>query len=137
MYVLAMKHKALQYKYELALTGMQDGPCGEYSPFQRLEQLLSHKQSWPTLSWSICDKFQVHTPTIMGVSGGYFYHASPEPVGCTLGLSELLSFRSGRAEPVRRRLNCTYAIQGVAIDQAQKLLVTSDLFRIKCVPTVR
>lgn len=42
----------LQYKMELALAGMQDGPPSDTSPAERLRLLRAHQKAWDSLSWT-------------------------------------------------------------------------------------
>lgn len=67
----------------------------------------------------------------MGVSGGYLYRARRNVSQYTLELSELPSFRTGRASSRFRelRFDCEFTIGGVAVDASQGLLVIGELFR--------
>lgn len=129
-----METKALRYKVELALTGMTDGPSSPYPAPVRLEHLLSLKKAWPTLSWSHDETLpDIPRPTIMGVSGGFFYHASENSDNniyqWTMELYELRSFRTGRADSHLRyyTFNVAFDIKAVVIDPAQNLLVLVEL----------
>lgn len=42
----------LQYKLELALAGMKDGPPGPLSPKQRLKMLREHQRAWAAFAWT-------------------------------------------------------------------------------------
>lgn len=128
-----MESKALRYKVELARCGMKDGlPSHHTAPF-RLEQLLTYKKDWPILRWSHEDRLQIPRPTIMGVSGGFLYHASENSHGnifqWTLELYELLSFRIGRNDSrlQYRKFHVPFDIRDVIIDPSQCLLVLVEL----------
>src|ERR1700690_4567233 len=43
---------SLQYKIELVLAGMQDGPPSNLTSNERLRMLRSHQEAWCTLSWA-------------------------------------------------------------------------------------
>lgn len=47
-----MNDARLQYKIELLLAGMQDGPPGDLPFSERLCMLRSHQKAWKTLSWT-------------------------------------------------------------------------------------
>jgi hypothetical protein len=127
-----MESKTLRYQVELALNGMKDGPPSDHLAPARLEQLLTYKNAWPALTWSREDRLEISRPTIMGVSSGFFYHASENSdhdFQWTLELYELLSFRTSRnASPLRRfKFNVSYNINDVVIDLSQNLLVLVEL----------
>lgn len=42
----------LQYKAELALAGMQDGPPSDIAPAERLRLLRAHQKAWDSLAWT-------------------------------------------------------------------------------------
>ena len=132
IYYLVMESKTLRYQTELALSGMKDGPPSEHPAPARLEQLLTYKKAWPALTWSREDRLEISRPTIMGVSGGFFYHASEDSdhdFQWTLELYELRSFRLGRnASSLRRfKFNVSFDINDVLIDLSQNLLVLVEL----------
>lgn len=127
-----MDTKTLRYQVELAMSGMKDGPPSQYRAPVRLEQLLNYKKSWPALSWSKEDTLVVSRPTIIGVSGGFFYHASErsgQHYQWVLEIYELRSFRIGRTTSTLRhyKFNVTFDIQSVVIDPSQNLLVLVEL----------
>jgi hypothetical protein len=127
-----METKALRYQVELALSGMKDGPPSNHPAHARLEQLLTYKKAWPTLTWSHEDRLKISSPTIMGVSGGFFYHASENTdqyFQWTLELYELRSFRTGRTASHLRhfRFNVCFDITNVVIDLSQHLLILVEL----------
>ncbi len=43
---------SLQYKIELALAGMEDGPPSHLTPRDRIEMLQACQKSWNTLAWT-------------------------------------------------------------------------------------
>jgi hypothetical protein len=132
IYFLVMETKSLRYQVELALSGMRDGPPSEHPPPARLEQLLTYKKAWPALTWSHEDRLEISSPTIMGVSGGFFYHASENShqyFQWTLELYELRSFRTSHTVSHLRRLrfNVPFDISNVVIDLSQNLLALVEL----------
>jgi hypothetical protein len=127
-----METKALRYQVELALSGMKDGPPSEHPAPARLEQLLTYKKAWPALNWAREESLKISRPTILGVSGGFFYHASEnssQHFQWTLELYELRSFRTGRTAPYLRhfRYNVPFDINNVVIDPSQNLLALVEL----------
>jgi len=111
---------------------MKDGPPSEHPAPVRLEQLLTYKKAWPALTWSREDRLEISRPTIMGVSGGFFYHASEDSghdFQWTLELYELRSFRTGRSASSLQRFkfNVSFDINDVVIDLSQNLLVLVEL----------
>ena len=132
IYYFVMETKTLRYQVELALSGMKDGPPSDYPAPVRLEQLLTYKNAWPELCWSHEDRLEISRPTIMGVSGGFLYHASEnsgQHFQWTLELYELRSFRTGRPPSHLRRFrfNFSFDIANVVIDLPQNLLVLVEL----------
>lgn len=133
IYYLVMDTKSLRYQVELASAGMKDGPPSQHPPPSRLEQLLSFKKTWPSLSGSYKDSVKIRSPTIMGVSGGFFYHASDNSDNngfqWTLELYELRSFRTGRSDSPLRYLkyNISLDIKKLTIDPLRNLLVLVEL----------
>lgn len=128
-----METQALRYKRELALSGMNDGPPSRHRASARLEQLLTYKKSWPLLCWSHSDELKIPRPTILGISGGFFYHASENSHNdifqWTLELYELRSFRISRSDPHLqfRLFNVPFDIESVTIDRSQGLLMLVEL----------
>ena len=131
-----METHALRFKVELALNGMKDGqPSQAYPAHMRLEQLLDFKKSWPALHWSHEDVLEIPCPTIKGVSGGIFYHASENSTYTTyqwtLELYELRSFRIGRPRNDQHlhylKLNVPFDIKALVIDPTQNLLVLVEM----------
>lgn len=128
-----MDTQALRYKRELALSGMKDGPPSCYSASIRLEQLLAYQKTWPLLSSSHSDELKIPRPTIIGISGGFLYHASENSRNhifqWSLELYELRSFRIGRTDPHLqfRRFHVPFEIETVIIDRSQGLLVLVEL----------
>ncbi|EGO22439.1 hypothetical protein SERLADRAFT_473252, partial [Serpula lacrymans var. lacrymans S7.9] len=133
IHLIAFNCTALRYKYELALCGLKDGPRSLQLPRARLEQLLNHKRGWPTLSWSLEDILRIAPPTIIGVSGGFLFHASESSLNnghfqWTLQLYELRSFRKVAAPLRHLKYNVPFDIRRVAIDPSQNLMVLADLY---------
>jgi len=126
--------KALQYRLELALSGMKDG-SSDFSSSVRLQQLLNHKKALPTLCWSRDDHLQIPMPaTVVGVSGGYFYHASPV-ASQYLYLLELYELPCSRIRPIRPCRNrlqhaVPFVIRSVTVDTTQDLLVIGGVFQL-------
>lgn len=129
---MVMDTASLRYRVELVLDGMKDGPPSRYRAHVRLEQLLSFKKSWPALSWSEDVTLKITKPTIMGVSGGFFYHArqrSSQQYQWALEIYELRSYRVGRPTSTLQhyKFNITFEVQSVVIDPSQNLLVLVEL----------
>jgi hypothetical protein len=140
VHYLVMETKTLRYKVELALSGMKDGPNSGHPAPARLQQLLAYKKAWPALDWSHEDRLKIPRPTIMGVSGGFFYHASENSdqyFQWTLELYELRSFRIGRFTSHLQHFifNVSFDVANVVIDPSQNLLVLVELDQPnRCVP---
>ncbi|TFK64105.1 hypothetical protein BDN72DRAFT_285535 [Pluteus cervinus] len=125
---LTMGYQHLRYIYELAVTGMKDGP-GFAHRNNRLELLLAYKRDWPTLNWTHETAMQVPSPCRVGVSGGFLHEIwDTGPQQSTLQLTELPSFRTGHppATPRQVRFN-TSKIECAVVDNAQALIITGQV----------
>lgn len=66
----------LQYKIELFLAGMQDGPSSDLSSSERLRMLNAHQKAWRGLEWTEKDHLDLRGDTwefyggVLGVSEG-------------------------------------------------------------------
>lgn len=135
-----MESQTLRYTFELAVTGMKDGP-GTQAPTSslgRLELLLAYKAQWPTLGWSHESPMRVNNPGRVGVSGGFLHEIWNNGAQYTLQLTELPSARSGHppAMPRQLRFNTTQ-LESVAVDNNQALIVTSHVLRWVLIPPCR
>lgn len=129
---MVMETTSLRYRVELVLAGMKDGYPSQYLAHIRLEQLLSFKKSWPTLSWSKEEEVNIKTPNFMGVSGGFFYHArqrTSQQYHWILEFYELRSYRIGRPNPNLQhyKFDIRFEVKSVVIDPSQNLLILVEL----------
>ncbi|KAJ4475053.1 hypothetical protein J3R30DRAFT_3706921 [Lentinula aciculospora] len=128
---LAMEYQSLRYKYELAVSGMKDGPVA-YSkapPISRLRLLLSYRKDWLELAWTHEHRLHIPLPAQVGISGGFFHQVHNHGPFSTLELSELPSSRSNRPPALTRHLKFTTSlIDCVAVDLVQVLIVTGRIF---------
>ncbi|PFH51811.1 hypothetical protein AMATHDRAFT_141559 [Amanita thiersii Skay4041] len=128
VYALVMEFQPLRYRFELALTGMKDGPVlyQEMSPLLRLQLLLAYKKDWPRLYWT--HELPTPTSTNLGVSGGFLFNIRSEGNHSELRISELPSCRTGRVPELTRHLKfITTRIEGVVIDPSQSFIATSHV----------
>lgn len=129
---IVANYSTLLYRYELGLSGMKDGNSSSYSPRARLDPLLHHRKGWLTLNWTSEDRLRIPTPTIVGVSGRFLYHASESSYhGLFQWSLHIYELRSYRTRPVDKlqycKFNLPFEIRKVAIDAAQNLLVLAEL----------
>jgi hypothetical protein len=122
----------LLYRRELALSGLMDGSSISHLPCARLDPLLRHRSGWLSLNWTSEDKLRIPTPTIVGVSGRFLYHASESSHNglfqWSLHIYELRSYRAPPVDKLRYcRFNLPFEIRQVAIDPLQNLLVLAEL----------
>ncbi|KIK50595.1 hypothetical protein GYMLUDRAFT_182569 [Collybiopsis luxurians FD-317 M1] len=131
VYSLAMEYQSLRYKYELAISGMKDGPVAlsKVPPISRLQLLLTYRKDWLELAWTHEHRLQIPMPAQVGGSGGFIHHIHKHGVYSTLELSELPSSRKNRPPALTRHLKfTTSAIDRVAVDLSQGLIVTGSIF---------
>lgn len=133
-YILGIvaNYSTLLYRYELALSGMKDGIASSFSPRARLDPLLRYRKGWLTLNWTSEDRLRIPTPTIVGVSGRFLYHASESSYNglfqWSLHIYELRSYRTPPLDKLQYcKFNLPFEIRKVAIDAAQNLLVLAEL----------
>ncbi|KAE9396873.1 hypothetical protein BT96DRAFT_823997 [Gymnopus androsaceus JB14] len=131
-YLLVMEYQSLRYKYELAISGMKDGPVA-YSkapPISRLQLLLTYRKDWLQLAWAHEHRLQIPMPAQVGSSGGFIHQIHSHGVYSTLELSELPSSRKNRPPTLTRHMKYTTssAIDRVAVDLFQALIVTGHIF---------
>ncbi|KAG0709414.1 hypothetical protein DFH29DRAFT_888300 [Suillus ampliporus] len=129
---IVANYSTLLYRYELALSGMKDGCPSSYSPRARLDPLLRHRRGWLTLNWTSEDRLRIPTPTIVGVSGRFLYHASESShhglFQWSLHIYELRSYRTPPVDKLQYcKFNLPFEIRQVAIDALQNLLVLAEL----------
>jgi hypothetical protein len=128
-----MEYQSLRYIFELAVSGMKDGPAAQSPgpPLARLQLLLTYKKDWPRLYWTHEYKMQIATPAHVGASGGFIHRIRTHGFQHILELTELPSCRTGRPPALTRHLRytTTLPIESVAVDPSQALIVTSHIFR--------
>ncbi|KAF8159486.1 hypothetical protein B0H34DRAFT_796728 [Crassisporium funariophilum] len=129
VFALVMEFQHLRYKFELAVTGMKDGPASysTRSPFIRLQLLMAYKKDWPKILWT--DEQKVKIPaasTLVGVSGNFLYSVGNQ----SLDLVELPSCRTGRPPSQTRHMkyNTTPQADCVAVDSLQSLIIASHTY---------
>lgn len=114
----------LQYKIELYLAGMEDGPPSSVTPTKRLEMLRAHQAAWKTLSWTAEETI----PRLSGDSwdffGGILAQANgPSSIRCRQLPSLLRGIKSQEWEvkfsPIKFR--------DFSIDPSQDLLVVIQI----------
>ncbi|KAJ8586697.1 hypothetical protein M405DRAFT_864367 [Rhizopogon salebrosus TDB-379] len=129
---IVTNYSMLLYRRELALSGLMDGSSISHLPCARLDPLLRHRSGWLSLNWTSEDKLRIPTPTIVGVSGRFLYHASESSHNglfqWSLHIYELRSYRAPPVDKLRYcRFNLPFEIRQVAIDPLQNLLVLAEL----------
>ncbi|KAJ3770038.1 hypothetical protein FB446DRAFT_186240 [Lentinula raphanica] len=131
IYLLTMSYQHLRYKYELAVSGMNDGPVAytKVSPMSRLKTLLTYRRDWLELIWKYENRLQIPMPAQAGSSGGFVYQIhSHGPLNSTLQLSELPSDRKCKPPDLTRHQKLvTSVIDHVVVDISQNLVVTGRL----------
>ena len=126
---LVREFQHLRYKFELAMTGMQDGPAlysSRSSVMMRLKLLTAYKRDWPKLLWTDEKKIRLPPAAIkVGVSGNFLYSIGNQ----TLDLSEFPSCRTGRIPSQTRHIKYNTAQSDcVAVDLLQSLLVAAHTY---------
>lgn len=127
-----MDYQPLRYKFELAVSGMKDGPVGHSRapPYARLQLLLNYRRDWPRLEWTHEHQLPIPIPALIGFSGGFIHHIRSHGVFNTLDLTQLPSCRTNVPPSHTRHLRYTTGeIENVAIDFSQALVVMSHIFR--------
>jgi len=112
---------------------MKDGSSSFHSALARLDPLLRYKRGWLSLNWTSEDRLRIPTPTIVGVSGRFLYHASESSHNGLFQWSlQIYELRSYRTPPVNQlrycKFNLPFEIRQVAIDALQDLLVLAQLY---------
>ncbi|KAF5387316.1 hypothetical protein D9757_005712 [Collybiopsis confluens] len=129
-YSLMMEYQSLRYKYELAISGMKDGPVTKVPPISRLHLLLTYRKDWLQLGWTHEHRLQIPLPAQVSASVGFIHHVQKHGAYSTIELSELPSSRKNRPPTLTRHLKFTTSIvDRVAVDLGQALIVTGSIFR--------
>ncbi|KAJ7577005.1 hypothetical protein C8J56DRAFT_377590 [Mycena floridula] len=134
IFSLTMEYQSLRYKFELAISGMNDGPVphSRALPHLRLQLLLAYRKDWPKLEWSHEHKIQIAVPALVGSSGGFIHHIRPHGAFNLLELIELPSCRTNRPPSKTRHLRYTTSeIEAVSVEVTQALVVMSHVFSIQ------
>lgn len=112
---------------------MNDGPVphSRVPPYARLQLLAEYHRDWPSLRWSNERQLILQPPVLVGVTGGFLHQIRKTLNGpSSLDLLELPSCRTNRPPANTRQLSFQLAaIDSVAIDLPQNLLVTSHIFK--------
>jgi len=69
---------ALQYKIELAASGMQDGPPSHVGSVARLANLTRYEESWNTLTWTQDQSISMTKGRCWELCGGVFAQHIPD-----------------------------------------------------------
>ncbi|KAI3619623.1 hypothetical protein WG66_002849 [Moniliophthora roreri] len=126
-----MSYQSFRYKYELATLGMKDGPVthARVPPLSRLQFLTAYRKDWSRLVWAHETRAQIPHGARAGASGGFLQQIRDHGGSATLDLMELPSGRTSRPPAATRHLRyITSAIESIAVDQVQALVVTSHAF---------
>lgn len=65
---------ALQYKIELAVNGMEDGPPNALSPADRLQMLRKHSAAWNRMSYTSVQNIHMASAGVWELYGGILAH---------------------------------------------------------------
>ncbi|KAH8102076.1 hypothetical protein BXZ70DRAFT_1016170, partial [Cristinia sonorae] len=121
---------ALQYKLELAINGMEDGPPSPVTTAERLHILRQHRTAWDSMSHTSVQNI----PSIRGYPWD-FYGGVLARGTSTRGISfiQLPSLLKGIPQRTWEFLELGVEIQDFHIDPAQDLLVIIGGTRSRCV----
>lgn len=131
IYNLTVQYAPLRYNFQLALSGMKDGPVSHARapPYLRLQLLLNYHSDWPRLEWTHENRLQIPTPALVGLSGCFIHQIRPHGAFNTLDLTQVPSSRLNVPPSQSRHLKYTTgAIENVVTDFAQSLVIMSHIF---------
>jgi hypothetical protein len=115
---------AIQYKIELAVAGMEDGPPSNVGPADRLKILKEHQSSWHNLTWKsdhLITKFRNQWECL----GGVLVNVLDEPHH-SLVIRQLPSIVRG-IKVTEWRIDMSFRIYDFTFDPSQDLLAVSEL----------
>jgi hypothetical protein len=113
---------SLQYKIELVLAGMQDGPPSNLTSNERLRMLRSHQEAWSTLSWTEKETIPMLSGDTWELFGGVLALADGPK---TLVLRQLPSRLRG-LETSEWKIDVDVPVRDFSMDKDQDLLVIVD-----------
>ncbi|KAG6856557.1 hypothetical protein H0H87_003239 [Tephrocybe sp. NHM501043] len=129
-----MEYSPLHYIFELAITGMRDGPASHvYRPaVGRLQLLSAYRKDWPLLVWGHEHKILISPQTRSGISAGFLHQIRVHGGQYALDLAELPSCRTSRSPALTRHLKFrTPEIENVVLDRSQSLIVSSHVLSLQ------
>nr|VWO96278.1 STE12 [Ganoderma boninense] len=129
---VCMKFKALidedvraQYKFDLSVAGMQDGPPSTITTADRLSMLRVHQSAWNEFLWSAKENAPVHTGNIWELCGNVLAQSEGNR---TLYFQQIPSATRGIEGTEWTIPDVGYNIMDVSIDPAQDLLIVIEQF---------
>ncbi|RDX52578.1 hypothetical protein OH76DRAFT_168578 [Lentinus brumalis] len=112
-----------QYKIELALAGMEDGPPSALTPSDRLAILRERQEAWKTLTWKARTEYDMRRGGVWELYGGVLAQADGDS---TLVCAQLPSVIRGIEEKVWTIEDVGVKIRDFGMDPAQDLLVAIE-----------
>ncbi|RPD61706.1 hypothetical protein L226DRAFT_485162 [Lentinus tigrinus ALCF2SS1-7] len=109
-----------QYKIELALAGMEDGPPSALTPSDRLAILRERQEAWKSLTWKARTEYDMRRGGVWELYGGVLAQADGDR---TLVCAQLPSVIRGIEEKVWTVEDVGVKIRDFGMDPAQDLLI--------------
>lgn len=113
----------MQYKAELALAGMEDGPSSNVLVADRLKTLRAHQAAWRDLEWTSDKVIPMREGGLWELYGGVL--AQSATTRGTLHFTQLPSKIKG-IEHKEWEVQLPVDIRDFAMDPSQNLLVTTE-----------
>ena len=115
-----------EYKFELALSGMQDGPSSALAPIQRLDVLRTLQKAWSSFAWTAKENVHVHQGPAWHLCGNVLAQSEGDR---TLHFKQVPSATRGIQETEWTIPDVGCDIADIGIDPAQDLLVVIEHFQ--------
>ena len=115
-----------QYKIELAVAGMEDGPPSALTPSDRLAILRERQEAWRTLQWRSKHEYPMLGGGMWELYGGVLAQASGNR---TLVFNQLPSVIRGIEEKEWRIEDVGMTIRDFGMDPTQDLLIIMEHHR--------
>lgn len=122
---------SLQYKVELWLAGVEDGPLGHHTVKERLSMLRAHQDAWNSMSWSFEETIPITQGRCWELNGGILAQSDgPSSIAFRQLPSALrcIESREWRID------GFDFVVVDFAMDPSYDLLVVVEI--TKCVPVV-
>jgi hypothetical protein len=114
-----------QYRIALFASGMEDGPPGDLTTFERLDLLRNYEASWNNIEWNEHNSIPSSRGGVWELYGNIWAHSIERDVIEFVQLSSRI-----RGIPMRQwTVRFNFAVRDFSMDPSQDLLVTIESFR--------